>query len=153
MGTVVVGVDGSEASLAALRFALDEARARGAALVALHAWQLPLTEAPGPFLLELPELAGPTVAEVADRLEEAAAHVLDRALEEVAGPSPGVPIERRVVERAPAPALLAAAADADLLVVGTRGHGGFAGLRLGSVAAHCASHSPCPVVVVPAGRP
>jgi nucleotide-binding universal stress UspA family protein len=150
VGTVVVGVDGSAGSLEALRFALEEARLRRARLVALCAWMLPLTEVPGPFLLELPA-AGPTLEQVRPELERAAERRLDEALESVAGHG-DVEIERRVVEAAPAHALVEASEGAELLVVGSRGHGGFAGLRLGSVGQQCAHHARCPVVIVPTPR-
>ena len=125
MGTIVVGVDGSPASLAALRFALGEARLRRARLVALHAWVLPLTEAPGPFLLELPSSGGPSVQELSADLGRAADARLAAALAEVADAAEGVEVERRVVEGPVASVLVEASEGADLLVVGSRGHGGF----------------------------
>ena len=125
MGTIVVGVDGSPASLAALRFALAEARLRGARLVALQAWVLPLTEAPGPFLLELPSSAGPSLQELSADLGNAAGARLAAALAEVADAAEGVEVERRVVEGPAASMLVEASESADLLVVGSRGHGGF----------------------------
>jgi nucleotide-binding universal stress UspA family protein len=64
----------------------------------------------------------------------------------------GLEVERSVVHGAPAAVLIEAAADADELVVGTRGHGGFVGLLLGSVGQQCTHHAPCPVVIVPQAR-
>jgi nucleotide-binding universal stress UspA family protein len=79
--------------------------------------------------------------------------VLEEALGKAIGDrDPGVTIEREVVEGSPADVLLRAAADADLLVVGSHGRGGFAGLLLGSVSQQCAHHAPCPVVIVRAAR-
>jgi nucleotide-binding universal stress UspA family protein len=152
MGKIVVGVDGSAGSLAALRFALAEARLRGDAVVALHAWVMPLSEAPGPFLLELPALGGPPVEEVTRALRRAAQERLAAALQEVDAEAEGIEVEERVVEAPAAHALVEASREADLLVVGTRGHGGFAGLLLGSVSTQCLQHARCPVVVVPAAR-
>jgi nucleotide-binding universal stress UspA family protein len=149
MRTIVVGVDGSPASLAALRFALGEARLRRTRVLALHAWVLPLTEAPGPFLLELPSRAGPSVQELSADLGRAADARLAAALDEVAEVAEGVEVERRVVEGQAASMLVEASEGADLLVVGSRGHGGFHGLLLGSVSQQCAHHARCPVVIVP----
>lgn len=151
MSRIVVGVDDSPGGNAALRFALEEARLRGAVLHAIHAWVMPLYEGvPGPFVVGLPP--GPPLDEVREELARAASDVLDRALA-AAMPAGGVEVRREVVEGAPARVLLDAAEDAELLVVGSRGHGGFVGLLLGSVGAQCARHSPCPVAVVkpPAG--
>jgi len=69
------------------------------------------------------------------------------------GADPGVPVERSVVEGPAAQVLLRAAAGADLLVLGSRGRGGFAGLLLGSVSQQCAHHAPCPLVIVRRPRP
>jgi nucleotide-binding universal stress UspA family protein len=140
MSVIVVGVDGSEESERALRFALDEARLRGAQLRVVHAWHMP----PSVY-------AAPPVPIVYGRneFEQGARSVLERALAAVAAETSGVEIEPVVVEDRAAPALLAAAAYADLLVIGSRGHGGFVGLLLGSVGQHCAHHARCPVVIVP----
>jgi nucleotide-binding universal stress UspA family protein len=150
MGRIVVGVDGSEGSQDALRFALREARLRGATLHAVLAWELPLFEgAPGPFLVEVPGELAPPLEETRTALEAEAERALDAALAEaLQGEEPGVEIRRDVVEAAPAQALLEAARGADLLVVGSRGRGGFRGLLLGSVGQRCARESPCPLVVV-----
>jgi nucleotide-binding universal stress UspA family protein len=138
MKRIVVGVDGSEESRAALLWACDEAELRRAELVALHAWMPPI----GPFAAQ-----GITVPEADMRaLEEESVRMFDEAL--AAAPARGKGIERRIVDGLPAPALVAASKDAELLVVGSRGHGGFAGLLLGSVSYACAQRSHCPVAVV-----
>lgn len=139
----MVGVDGSEHGAAALRWATAEARLRGATLVALHAW----TFVPPPPL-GAPDLLAVPVGDVAGDLEaerSAAQRVLDAALADGAG---GVAVEPRLVEGDAAEALVDGAADADLVVVGTRGHGGLKSALLGSVSHHVIQHAPCPVVVV-----
>jgi nucleotide-binding universal stress UspA family protein len=136
MGGVVVGVDGSPGSLAALRFALEEARLREAALTVVYAWSLPIAgDVPGGLM---PVLA-------ADFAEDAA-KLLDDALAQV--DVTGVTIERVVVEGGAARRLVEAAKGAEMLVVGSRGRGGFAGLLLGSVSQQCAHHAPCPMAIV-----
>lgn len=130
--TIVVGIDGSPESKAALRWAIDEARLRRARLVAVFAWHY------GVFL------DGPQV--VVPDLERSAEEVLDAAVDE-AGVD-GVEVERRTVQGTPAQALVEAAKEAELLVVGSRGRGGFSGLLLGSVSQQCVHHATCPVVVV-----
>ncbi|MCK4177161.1 universal stress protein [Aciditerrimonas ferrireducens] len=140
---VVVGVDGSPGSSAALRFAAEEARLRGAVLRVLRAWTVPVgAYAPVPYPAEL-------YAEVAPQTER----LLRSQVAEVLGEEPGIPVDERVVEGPPAKVLVDEAGGAILLVVGSRGHGGFAGLLLGSTSAQVVHHAPCPVVVVPAGRP
>ena len=81
-------------------------------------------------------------------LEQAATERLDRVVDSIVGTDPGVKVERRVLEGGAAGVLVDIAAGADLLVVGSRGRGGFAGLLLGSVAQQCVHHATCPVVVV-----
>ena len=81
--------------------------------------------------------------------EDDARRLLDEAVA-AAGIPAGVDVERRTVNDLPARGLLDSAADADLLVVGARGRGGFRGLLLGSVSQQAAQHAPCPVVIVPA---
>jgi nucleotide-binding universal stress UspA family protein len=150
MRRIVVGVDGSPGSLEALRWALAEAGLRGAEVRVVHAWMVPLIDAvPEPWAIGSPTL-GPSEDQVHEHLEAAARKVLDASMEEARPADPGVEIEGELAEGRPAAALLAAAQDADLLVVGSRGRGGFAGLLLGSVSAQCVHHAPCPVVVVPA---
>lgn len=132
---VVVGVDGSKQSLVALRWAADYTRATGATLRAVTAWHCPTTFGIAPDWTDMD-----FVAEAADQLKASLAQAL--------GDSPGIAVETSVVEGQSAPVLLDAAKDADLLVVGSHGHGRFAGMLMGSVSTHCVEHSPCPVVVV-----
>jgi nucleotide-binding universal stress UspA family protein len=150
--SIVVGVDGSPGSRAALVFAFGEASLRRVPVVALHAWVLPLVEAPGPFLLELPSPHDVGIEELRGQLAAVAAARLDAALAEVEPDAAGVEIERRVVEAPAAQALVDASEHADLVVLGSRGHGGFRGLLLGSVGLQCAQHARCPLVIVPHER-
>ncbi len=81
-------------------------------------------------------------------IERAAAEAVERALAELGGELEGIELERCVTEGPAAQVLLDAARGGALLVVGSRGHGGFSGLMLGSVSQQCVAHAPCPVVVV-----
>jgi len=144
----VVGVDGSPASTAALRWASGEAQLRGARLVAVSAWSyVPLASIGDPGMLSIP--AGDVPGEL-DAERHAAETELERAFSE-AFPD-GVPseIEKRLVEGDAAEALLEEGAAADLVVVGSRGRGGLASALLGSVSHHVINHAACPVVVVKA---
>lgn len=142
MGRLVVGVDGSDGSAAALTWALAEARLRSAELDLLVAWQYPV-------LTTLPAYGSmPTV----EQMEATAQETVERSLA-LAGGADGVVVHVLVAEGPAGPGLVAAAAGADLLVVGSRGHGAFAGMLLGSVSQYAVVHAPCPVVVVPAGEP
>jgi nucleotide-binding universal stress UspA family protein len=142
MKGIVVGVDGSEGATHALGWAATEARLRGVPLTILLAWQWPTALYVGV------SWAGVT-PELFDDFEKIAQEQIDQACTAIAPSLEGVEVTRKVVEGGPAEALIEAAADADLLVVGTRGHGGFVGLMLGSVSQQCAHHSPCPIVIVP----
>jgi nucleotide-binding universal stress UspA family protein len=142
MGVIVVGIDHSAGAKAALRFGLEEARLRQATLRVVHAWQLGYTGATG-FEGWLPAAGG----ELED-FRQGAAAALDETLREVVADADGVTIERRVDHGAPAAVLVEESRAADLLVVGSRGHGGFAQLLLGSVSQQCAQHAFCPVVIV-----
>ena len=138
MATVVVGVDGSNGAQDALRFAVEEARLRGAVVRAVMAWN--------PDTLAYSGGAwGPMVDPTA--LEESTRAALDAAVDEVEADGSAV-IERVVATGQPARVLVEQARGADMLVVGSRGHGGFAGLLLGSVSHQCAQHAPCPVTIV-----
>jgi nucleotide-binding universal stress UspA family protein len=141
VSTVVVGVDGSNGARAALRFAIEEARLRGATVRAVFAWGIP-------FVADVPTGLLPEL--VADFRQDAEA-LLEDAIAQ-AGDTGGVEVERVVVDSPPGRALLDASEGADLLVVGSRGRGGFKGLLLGSVGQQCAHHAPCPVVIVPQAR-
>jgi nucleotide-binding universal stress UspA family protein len=133
---VVVGVDGSAPSKAALAWAIRQARLTGAAVEAVIAWKLPVDHG----------YPVPVAADV--NFERSAAEVLAAAIAEVAGPDEPVTIRSAVVEGNAAHALLDASAEAELLVVGSRGHGGFVEALLGSVGQHCVHHATCPVVVI-----
>jgi nucleotide-binding universal stress UspA family protein len=142
VGKIVVGVDGSDASNAALRWAADEAKLRGATIVAVHAWQAPVP----PIEVGAPTLTALDTVELLPELERAAQRLVETVVEEVAGDA-GVEVEAVAVEGPAATALIDAARDAELLVVGSRGRGGFLGLLLGSVSHQVAQHAPCPVVI------
>jgi nucleotide-binding universal stress UspA family protein len=136
---IVVGIDGSEPSKAALRWAVEEARLRHARVRAVHAWWIYPMLGPGAQL-------APTAP---DWTAEDAAECVRTFIAETLGEQTGVEITPIAVrgEQASA-ALVDAAKDADLLVVGSRGAGGFSGLLLGSISEQCAHHAPCPIVIV-----
>jgi nucleotide-binding universal stress UspA family protein len=142
MGVIVVGVDHSAGAKAALRFALEEARLRRATLRVVHAWQFGYIGATG--LEGLLPAAGGTLED----FHQGAAAALDETLREVVADQDDVLIERRVDQGGPAAVLVEESHGAELLVVGSRGHGGFAQLLLGSVSQQCAQHASCPVVIV-----
>lgn len=137
MGRIVVGVDSSRTSLKALRWALAEAGLRGASLTLVHAFPRP-------------ELVGMTMVVTLpsdDELREASEQVLGDALETVGGPG-DIAVTQHVGAGGPASVLVEAAKDAELLVIGSRGLGGFRGMLLGSVTQQVIAHAPCPVVVL-----
>jgi nucleotide-binding universal stress UspA family protein len=144
-GTIVVGVDASAAAKAALRWAVDEGRLRQAAVVAVHAWEVPaLALAPVDVVPAPPPI---DLVSLTKELGEAAEQLVRHVVEEVAGDAAGVEV-RPVATEGPAPTVLVEAArGADLVVVGSRGRGGFVGLLLGSVSDQVAHHAPCPVVI------
>ena len=145
MNVIVVGVDHSADANAALVFAEEEARLRGATLRVVHAWQYGYIGYTG-FEGGMPALGGDI-----KELQAAAEAALEASVSQAMAKS-GVEIEQRVVQGAPAAVLVEESRDADLLVVGSRGHGGFTQLLLGSVSQQCAHHSECPVVIVRANR-
>jgi nucleotide-binding universal stress UspA family protein len=140
MQRIVVGIDGSESSKQALHWALDEARMRQAQLDVVHVWMdLPLI--PMPYV--------PVDADLSIATEAAARSLLDEAVDSLDQRGLPVPVERILVDGSAAETLIQSAKGADLLVVGSRGRGGFAGLLLGSVSQQVAHHAPCPLVVIP----
>lgn len=134
MSVVAVGVDGSAGSQRALRWAASYARATGARLRAIRAWS---------YLDQPAERFDPAWG------EEQARRGLEEALAALGEELAGVEVDRLLVCDLAAPALLEAAKDADVMVVGSRGLGGFQGLLLGSVSSQVVNHAPCAVVVVP----
>lgn len=136
---IVVGIDGSPASEAALRWALEEAQVRELPLRAIYAYEYPIVSTTSQAL-HLLETDFAAYRAAGDR-------ILDEALNAV-DPSTPVEVERVVAEGPPAVALIDATEPDDMLVVGSRGRGGFTGLLLGSVSEQCARHARCPVVIV-----
>jgi len=136
IGRVVVGVDASEESKEALRWAARYATFVGARLEVVHAWH-PVEELV--WIQSLPPPAEQT--EVADK-------ALAQLVEEVVGPSPAVDVSTAVLKGHAVKVLTQVAKGASLLVVGDRGSGGFDGMLLGSVSEKCAAHAPCSVVIV-----
>lgn len=138
---IVVGVDGSPASLKALLWAADEAKLRDSEIEILHSWSMPFVVDPMAMM--------PMMFPVEEMVAEANKIVI-AAKAKVAGVDSKIKVLTRVERGAASEHLITAAKSADLLVVGSRGHGGFAGLLLGSVAQQVANHTTCPVVIVPA---
>jgi nucleotide-binding universal stress UspA family protein len=142
VNTIVVGLDHSREAKAALRFALDEANLRHAPLRIVHAWQYGSIGTAGA------ESFYPVVGADLKEVRDAADAAFEATLREALPDTDSVRIERRLVEGRPAAVLVDESRDADLLVVGSRGHGGFADLLLGSVSQQVAHHAVCPVVIV-----
>jgi nucleotide-binding universal stress UspA family protein len=131
---IVVGVDGSPASLGALEWAVRQASLTGAVVEAVTAWHFPAA------------VGGYPIIDQTD-WEANAQAIQETAVKEALGDE-AASLVRRVAQGHPVSVLLDAAADADLLVVGSRGHGGFTGMLLGSVSEHAVAHAPCAVVVI-----
>lgn len=134
---IVVGIDGSRSSVAALKWAARQAELTGCTLEAVTTWDWPA--AFGVAFSYVPSDYSPS---------DDARKILDDALEGVRREHSGLSIRATVVEGHPAPVLVEASRGADLLVVGSRGHGEFAGMLLGSVSEHCVTNAHCPVVVL-----
>lgn len=138
---IVVGVDGSPGSKSALRWAMTQAQLTGAKVEAIACWQDPVMWGYTygvPAVYETGDLAASAEKSLGETVTEAAGQL-------------GQPADVLIhaVEGHPAEVLIRSATGAGLLVVGSRGHGTFAGIMLGSVSQHCVQHAPCPVVVVP----
>jgi nucleotide-binding universal stress UspA family protein len=133
---IVVGVDGSDSALAALRWALRQAKLTGSRVDVVTVWHFPAAYGWEPV--------------GADADFEGDAHqILADALTAVESLRPGVAVARLVEEGPPAEVLLRVAKEADLLVVGSRGRGGLRSALIGSVSLHCIQHAHCPVLVLP----
>ena len=142
MQRIVVGVDGSETSRHALRWAADEAQAHDAELHVVHAWEVPGLGAGvglGP---------GRRTGAAPEGQRDAAQQLLSDVLEAELGADPPGNVRSSIGRGSAASVLLEASEGADLLVVGSRGLGGFKGLLLGSVSTKMANHARCPVVIV-----
>ena len=145
-GRVVVGIDGSSSSRRALRWALEEARLRRASVDVVHAWQPPYVVVPSPYVAPSPF---PSVPVGTDVVESRARVLLNQVIDDEDLRHQPAPVERILVCGTAARAVLDTALGADLVVLGTRGLGGFPGLLLGSVTHHVAHHACCPLVVIP----
>jgi nucleotide-binding universal stress UspA family protein len=130
--TIVVGIDGSASSIDAFRWAVGQAQVTGAAVEALMAWQYPPGVVP----------AGTEDSDAESR------RALDRAIEGAFSDAPPVQVTRIVEEGEPSLTLVGRSTNAALLVVGSRGHGAFVGMLIGSVSQYCVTHAHCPVVVL-----
>lgn len=132
---VVVGVDGSENSKEALRWAVEFGRRYDSAVEAIAIWNLTAYGYRAAYM-EPGE-------EVAERTRQMLAETVGEAVGEDAG------VTEKVLRGIPAETLVEVSESAQVLVLGTRGHGAFAGMLLGSVSQHCVAHSKCPFVVIP----
>ncbi len=141
METIVVGVDGSAGAGAALEFAAREAALRHARLRVVCAWEIP----PGVYASGF----APTLDQTTlDGFRDGAETIVNKAIEAAKELQSTIECEGKAVQEQPAEALLQEARNADLVVVGNRGRGGFASLLLGSVSHQVVQHAPCPVTVV-----
>ncbi|TCO20319.1 nucleotide-binding universal stress UspA family protein [Kribbella steppae] len=137
--TVVVGVDGSKVSAKAIDFAFDQAEALGARVIAVHAWTSPfLTFDEGQTMLQFDEVA----------VQESGRVLVAESVAGAMADHPDVECETRLMTGRAARTLLLAAESASLVVVGSRGRGGFTGLLLGSVSQSVLHHAHCPVAIV-----
>jgi nucleotide-binding universal stress UspA family protein len=157
MGEIVIGVDGSEPSHRALRWALKEARLRDDSVVVVHAYKRAVVR--NPYAAAYPYVPADTTRVATEyerqlqeqedtRARQHAEGIIQQALNEAEGGDHGPAVKRLTVARDPAKTLVEMSDHAELLVLGSRGHGGFAGLLLGSVSQHCAHHARCPVVII-----
>lgn len=135
---IVVGIDDSPGSRAALAWAVDEATRRSAALLLVHAWR-PMYHA---------HVDDYTYGNLGVAFQSHGQNVLGAALGRVHAVAPHVDVRGRLVKGSPSAVLLDASDQAEILVIGSRGMGGFTGLLLGSVGLHLVAHARCPVVVV-----
>ena len=137
--TIVVGVDGSPGSRTALNWAAAEAADHAAELVVVNVWEHTLLPPAGSLSVSEKYVPDPSQRTADDLIQ---------VIKEELGDQPPVLVQPRVKQGTPAKVLIEESANADLLVVGTRGHGGFSGLVLGSVSQHVAAYARCPVAVI-----
>jgi nucleotide-binding universal stress UspA family protein len=137
--SIVVGVDGSPHSRTALKWTAAEALDHGAGLVVVNVWEHTLPPPSGSVSVSERYVPDPSQRTAEDLVE---------VIKEELGEDPPMVVEPRIKQGNPAKVLIDQSADANLLVVGTRGHGGFRGLVLGSVSQHVAAYATCPVTVV-----
>ena len=138
---IIAGVDGSDESQRALQFAYDEAAHHGASLTVVMTWH-------PPALPQTPPYGALTDKDYDSQPKLEALGVLDGLVAELEKRTPEVDVRTAIEEGSPAKVLIERSKGADLVVVGSRGHGGFAGMLLGSVSHHLVTHAECPVVVV-----
>lgn len=134
---VIAGVDGSPESVAALKWAADYATATGARVRAVLAWHYPAAVGPAPI--------GVAPDSVSEEVRASMTEILAKAVAEAA---PALDVEQQIGYGHPAQVLVEQSGEADLLVVGSRGHGAFTGMLVGSVSIHCVTNAQCPVVVI-----
>jgi nucleotide-binding universal stress UspA family protein len=139
VGRIVVGTDCSERSDRAVAFAFAEAEARGIGLTVVHAWRYPVSSSPGEMVFAVVNRT-----DLADMENDLVA----KSFAEHREAHPGVPVQQVLAQGNATGVLVHESFGADLLVVGSRGHGGFAGLLLGSVSDAVIRHAGCPVAVV-----
>jgi len=135
-GLIVVGVDGSDSSIDALHWAAAQAKRTGSALRVMATWAYPSSLGWAP---SWPEDWDP---------QKETENALTKVIEDALGSDPGIEVSQLVVEGHAAQVLVKASEDADLMVVGSRGHGAFTGMLLGSVSEYLATHCRCPVLIV-----
>ena len=137
---IVAGVDGSDSSLSALRWAIRQARLTGAAVDAVAAWHNPVMAASYGYV--------PVGTEEDYDFKEITEKFVADAIGSTVAPGSDVRVRSHVIEGNAAQVLIDASDGAELLVVGSRGHGGFTEALLGSVSQHCVHHARCPVVII-----
>ena len=139
MGTIVVGIDGSDGSKGALAWAANEAKLRECTLRVAYCWQYPIYVTSEPIYMPPPDK---------DTIIESARVTAQQMVDDADIPSLAINVIVETPQGRPGPELVAMSADAEMLVVGSRGAGSLRELLLGSVSNYCAHHSHCPVVLV-----
>ena len=138
---IVVGVDGSDSSRAALLWAYEEAAHHDASITVVSTWHPPAMPMTPPYGSVPPE--GYVSQPQRDALD-----LLERFVADLDARTPPVDVRTQVEQGNPSKVLIERSKEADLVVLGSRGHGGFSGMLLGSVSQHLVAHADCPVVVV-----